>query len=399
MVLAAQRRLGYNSGVKCLRLLILCVLGGWLAAVPAGGHPSVRDSCHSADQALAQKRFEVAKGLFEACLKQGSPTFESLSNLGVTYAALGQFKEAIQAYQQALALNSTNPELYMNLGLALLKTGRFDEAARAFARVLILEPRDAKAEELLALCHYQLKHYELAAAELVPVHEANPGEASAAFLLGSSYLKLDAYPQAIPLLMMAAAKSNTPETHAVLGEALLGVKAYRMALAEFQKAAASKPDLPDLHADLGTAYAGMGDTATALKEYQKELERDPNDFNANYFMGRLKRISGDSQGAQTYLARAARIRPGDASVAYEYAILAFQAKDYAKAETLLNQVLATLPTYTDAHVLLSQVYFKTHRLDEGNREKAIIAELRQREQAEEDARAKMFGAEPKASPR
>jgi len=44
-----------------------------------------------------------------------------------------------------------------------------------------------------------------------------------------------------------------------------------------------------------------------------------------------------------------------------------QAKDYARAESLLRQATDKYPNFTDAHVLLSEVYFKTRRREAGER--------------------------------
>ena len=76
-----------------------------------------------------------------------------------------------------------------------------------------------------------------------------------------------------------------------------------------------------------------------------------------------------------------RGRPGDPSVAYEYASFAMQDKNYARAEELLRGVLDKVPTYTDAHVLLAEAYYKLRRPDDARREKAIAEALGQAEQA------------------
>ncbi len=352
-----------------------------IAALPASAVEESTQACKVADRALAQGQLEDALSRYQACLKQSAPRFETLSNLGIVYARLGQFNEAIKIYQQALALNPENPQVNMNLGLAFLKSERYEEAGRAFARALLAQPDNTQVEQLLAFCNFQLGQYELAAVEAERVLKAKPEDPSAAFLLGSAYLKLQFYDKAIPLIDLALRKTNSAKTHAILGEAFLGVRAYRKALEEFSIAFKLDPNIPGLHSDMGRAYAGVGTTDQAIKEFRKELEKNANDFEANYNLARLRRLSNDNEAARNYLAKAEQLRPDDPSVTFENAVFAVQAKDYSKAEALLQRVLEKHPNSTEAHVLLSEIYFKTSRRDEAEREKAIVQRLEKEEQA------------------
>jgi tetratricopeptide (TPR) repeat protein len=306
----------------------------------------------------------------------------------MAYAGLNQFDQAIRYYGQALALDSGNPPVRLNLGLAYLKTNRTEQAAKEFARSLMGDPSNLRTLELLAVCHFQLKEFELAAFEAEQVLKSDPNEDSATFLLGSALLHLGMYDRAIPLIYSSIQKSNSPNAHMVLGQAFLGVKAYTQALKEFQQAASIAPDLEGIHSELGTAYAGLGQTDKAIAEYQKEVEKDPNNFDANLSLGRLNRLSDNMEVALKYFAKADSLRPGDPSIVYEYAVLAMQAKDYAKAESLLNKILAEVPEYLDAHVLLAEVYFHTHRPEDGMREKSLVDAMRAAEQARLDAEEK-----------
>ena len=373
-----------------------------LVSLGLGAAQKTEDVCPAANRALALGRLEEARGRYEDCLKQGPIRFDTLSNLGTVYAQLSKYDLAIQAYQQALALDPENAPVRMNLGLAYLKAGHPADAAKEFERSLLDGAENPKTEELLALCHYQTKEYSLAALEASRAHDALPEESSAAFLLGSSYLKMGLYKQAIPHLYFAAQKTDTAETHMFLGEAFLGVKAYKEALREFLRSSALAPQTPGLHSDLGTAYAGLSRVKDALAEYQKELARDPSDFEATYYLGRLKRLSGEVEDSKRLLAKAEQMRPGDPAVEYEYAVFAMNDKDYPKAEQLLTGILEKLPDYADAHVLLAEVYFKMRRREDGNRQKAIVEALKQADQerttAEGKAREKQAGGGSRSAP-
>ena len=344
--------------------------------------------CVIGDQALAQGQPQLAIEQYQKCLPEAPPTFKTLSNMGMAYAGLNQFDQAIRFYGQALALDAGNPQVRLNLGLAYLKTNQPDKAAKEFARSLMGDAGNLQTLELLAVCHFQLKEFELAAYEAGQVLKAKPQEDSAAFLLGSSLLRLGLYREAIPLIYSSIQSHNSPDAHLVLGQALVGVKAYGPALKEFQRAQSLAPDLDEIHSELGTAYAGLGETDKAIAEYEKELEKHPDNFDANYSLGRLNRLSNNMDAARKYLAKAEALHPGNASVAYEYAVLAMQANDYTKAESLLLSIVQRLPDYVDAHVLLAEVYFHMHRTGDGRREKGLVEAIKSAEQARLDAEGK-----------
>jgi tetratricopeptide (TPR) repeat protein len=345
-------------------------------------------ACVVGDQAMAQGQPQLAVEQYLKCLPLGQPSFKTLSNLGMAYAGLNQFDQAIRFYGQALALDLGNPQVRFNLGLAYFKTKRPAEAAKEFGRSLMSDPNNMRALELMAMCHFQLKEFELAAYEAELVLKTEPQENSASFLLGSSLLHLGAYHEAIRLIYSSIEKSDSPDAHVMLGQALLGVKAFAQALKEFQQAESMAADLEGIHSLLGTALAGVGNPSLAIAEFEKALEKNPDDFEANYYLGRLKLLSNEPDKAKVYLAKADSLRPGDPSVDYEYAVLAMQARDYPKAESLLTRIVQKVPDYLDAHVLLAEVYFHLHRTDEGKREKALVDAMKIAEQNRLDAEGK-----------
>ena len=365
-----------------MKVLCLVLASAILASIPSAAQKN-GDPCKVADHALSLGQLQEALNNYQICRQQSAPRSETLSNLGMLYARLGQFGEAIKTYQEALGLDPRNQQLNMNLGLAFLKSDRYEDAVRAFSRALLDEPGNAHAQELVAFCHFQLGQYELAAVEAERAHKLAPQENSTTFLLGFSYLKLRDYDKAIALIDQALRKADSAQTRVILGEAYLGVRAYRKALEEFSGALRLNPNVPGLHSKIGAAYFGLGNSDQAMTEFKSELAKNPNDFDANYKLARLERLSGDTESARKYLAKADQLRPGEASVQCDYAVFALQAREYAKAESLLRQVLEKYPSFTDAHVLLAEVYFKTRRREDGEREKAIVEGLRKAEQLQQ----------------
>jgi tetratricopeptide (TPR) repeat protein len=381
-------RLRYNSNMRKIGWVLIWLPMAGVGVPTAAQEAKTPPTCVIADQALAQGQPELALTQYQKCLSQAPPSFEIISNAGMACARMNRFDEAIKYYTQALSLDPGNPPIRFNLGLAYLKKNQPESAAKEFARSLMGDPSNMRALELMAVCHFQMKEFELAAFETEQVLKSEPNEGSALFVLGSSLLRLGIYKEAIQLIYSSIQSNNTAEAHVVLGQAFLGVNTYAQALKEFQEAEKLQPDLEGIHSQLGTAYAGLGSTDKAIVEFQKELQKHPDNFDANYSLGRLKRLSNNMDEALQYLSKAQKLRPDSPAVGYEYAVLAMQDKDYAKAESILTGILQKLPDYLDAHVLLAQVYFHLHQTEEGNREKALVDAIKNAQQARTDAEGK-----------
>jgi tetratricopeptide (TPR) repeat protein len=352
----------------------------------AAGTPSQESrACALGDQALAQKEPYFAVIEYNKCLSKNPPTFMMLSNLGIAYAQQKRFPEAIQAYGQALALDPDNATVRINLGLAYMKTDRPKEASAEFARSLMANPHDAKALELLAYAHFALGEFALAGYEAGVVYQASPGDPSAAYILGASYLRLGMNVQAIPLIESSLAQVKSAEAYMVLGEALLAVKNGPAALEAFRKAEKMNPSLPGLYADLGAGLGAMAELDEAKAAFLKELARDPDDFKANFLLGQWERHRGDNAEALKYLEKASKLQPDNPNPAYELSVLASESQDYQKAEEILESILKRLPSFTDGHVLLAQVYSRLHKTQESARERAIAAALQEADHARLEA--------------
>ncbi|MBC8234838.1 tetratricopeptide repeat protein, partial [bacterium] len=75
---------------------------------------------------------------------------ESFNNLGATYAILGRFDQAVEAYKKALLLNPQLATAYYNLGVAYSKIDKFKESVEAYKASIRLNPNLAIAYNNLA---------------------------------------------------------------------------------------------------------------------------------------------------------------------------------------------------------------------------------------------------------
>ena len=87
-----------------------------------------------------------ARGLFESLLAStDNPAWTLCYNLGNVLSALGEHKEAISRYEQALRLERHEPMIWKNLGSAYHLVGDHESEMKCFDRVLELDPMKPEA--------------------------------------------------------------------------------------------------------------------------------------------------------------------------------------------------------------------------------------------------------------
>ncbi len=90
----------------------------------------------------------VEKAILEytqAAESEGLPQHEkalAYSRLGRSYTGQGKYEPAIFSYNQAISYDNRNPELYSNKGMLLRKMGNYKAAMEQFDQALKLKPRD-----------------------------------------------------------------------------------------------------------------------------------------------------------------------------------------------------------------------------------------------------------------
>lgn len=177
------------------------------------------------------------------------PAFHN--NLGNALQRLGEFKDAVDAYETALRLEPGRCETLYNLASALLAMGRLEDAAAAYGKALALKPDYVEAHYQLAIVRQRQGRLEEAVASYREAlrHRASYGPAQ--YGLGTAL-------QAQNKLDEAA-------------------EAYRAALALM-------PDCAEACSNLGSIFAAQGEPDAALAHFDRALAINP-----DYAVARLAR--------------------------------------------------------------------------------------------------------------
>jgi tetratricopeptide (TPR) repeat protein len=351
---------------------------------------------HAAIEAETMKAFQAAVAAQQAgdlataraqylvFLKAQPRNLEALVNLGVVYATLGQFDDAIASYKQALEISYLSAPVRLNLALAYYKAGRCAEAIPEFASVLESNPGTSNALVLKADCHLQLGEFQKSIALLEPIAEEHKDDAAFNYVMGMALLQDKQTEKGSVYLDRILKQGDSAEAHVLMGVAKRAAGDFAEAREEFSKAVAQDASLPVAHSLLGQAYLSTGDREAARTAFQQELAINPNDFESNLYLGLILKEDREFAAARTHIDRAMLLRPGDPGARYQLATILLasnEPRETVEAARLLETLVNESPAFVEAHVSLATAYYRLKRKEEGDRQRAIVAKLNAEAQA------------------
>ena len=302
------------------------------------------------------------------------------SNLGAAYVRLGKYDEAIEQYKAALGADGTNPAFRFNLGLAYYKAARLPEAIEAFRAVISANPDNNAAVLLLGDALLQNGRFQEVIDLLTPREAQFTKDLAFGYVLGTALLRTGQRDRAQVYLDRIFSAGQSAEGHLLMATALMETRDYPGAVVELQKAIRINPDLPTVRTVYARALLGSGDHEGAVRELRRALLAAPNDFDANLTLGALLRRDGHHEESARYLRRAHELRPQEVTARLGLAGALLSQGNLDESRSLLEGLIAEVPDYSEAHVLLATCYYRLKRTEDGDRHKAIAERLRQKEQ-------------------
>ena len=304
----------------------------------------------------------------------------------------GRYQEAIDQYRQALGLDATRTAIRLNLALALYKAWDIADAAQELERVVAAQPENKNARLLLADCYLRMGQFKKVVDALAILEATAADDHAVAYLMGMALI-LDEQPargqRFIDQILRAG---DSAQARLLMGVTRLMAMEPAAARDDFARAVQLDPRLPSAHASLGQALMQLGDTDDAAQEFQKELEGNPNDYDANLFLGVILRQRQQYPEAMSRFRRALSVRPASSTARYQVGSLHLVLGDIEEARKVLEMVVAEEPKFVEAHVSLATVYYRLKRKEDGDRERAIVKDLSREIQAEQP------GAKPGLGP-
>jgi predicted Zn-dependent protease len=258
------------------------------------------------------------------------------------YSKLREFREARQAYEEAIRLDPSNPETYLRIGLDLSASGRSSEAigwldqahAKATDRVDISY---ALAEELIHAGNYERARDLLSSAM---THE--PNEALLLEALGDLYARQHREQDA--------------------------VAAYRRTLR-------LEPPRVSARLSLAGVYLELRQTDDAKAELNEVLRAEPQNAEAKAQLGRIALEAGEQRAASELIEQALAADPDNRRANEELAQIRMREGKLSQAQAILEKLVNMDPKNPRFHYLLSRVLLKLERAQEAQSEFELSKQL------------------------
>ncbi len=324
-----------------------------------------------------------------------SNTKESLSEEGDALLKQGNFNGAIVHYKNALEKDANYLSARFNLALAYLETGKLEQAERELRKVQLQDPYDLRATLHLArianiqnkpdvaipLLESYLKAHPNDAAALeqlafsattkgdsMAAREyleqalvAEPGRVSSRLALAHNFMSQDERSRAREMLdgLLAEQPTNRAALHALARlefqerdpEGMLDV--YSRIASTYPADLFARYKEGSLRLDKGEMDRVKASAEAMIKEFPAKAE-------GHRLMGRLLFQEGKYKDAATFLQKSISIQP-DLETYYLLGQVFFSLGDLEMAVTQFQTILDYTPTFTQARIMLGEIFLRQGR--------------------------------------
>jgi superkiller protein 3 len=179
--------------------------------------------------------------------------------LGRAYQRCGEYRDALDAYGNAVRLDTDDPYLYRHMGDAALALDDRQAAIEAYRVAIERTPRDLVAAQRLIECLFVGRQYE----------------------------------EAIQVCRHAlSVDSRCYSAYAWMGRIFRQLQSYTAAREAFEKAIILRPNQGYLYRQLGSLHEQLKEGFEAIEAYEAALRIDAEDGEAQRGLTRAKRMAG-----------------------------------------------------------------------------------------------------------
>lgn len=334
----------------------------------------------------AAQNFQQQRNLVQAAAEYRLLIGDSLAELALAEANLGQYAKAAPYFDSAMALEPNSSEIRLAYARAAMEAGDLDHAETLARQLLIEEVGNPKglaaAHEVLGGTLLKMNEDPQARRELETAVGLDPSFDND-YNLAVACLDMDDEKCADKLFTgIEATYGDTPALHLQFGLAWGQSDFGPRAEEEFKKVITEDPKFPEAHYCLAATYRDEHETDNAPlveKELKEDLAITPGDFLAWAALGKLAASQQNYAAAAKYLGQAIRLNPRNPDAWLYQGQMDYGLKQWASAEKSLRQAiqLTTDPSRNryqirDAHYLLGRILTREGKVQDAAAEMSMV---------------------------
>jgi tetratricopeptide (TPR) repeat protein len=337
---------------------------------------------------IGEGRFRDAIGPLERLSRVQPQDIGVIEALLECYAKAGMSDAVARETQAIVALPALSAADGLRISKMLAQSGQVESAKAVLARLSTMTPESTEAHYDLGLLLLNGNRYEDAVREFGRAVQLDPANAQYSLRLAETLILWKRYGTALEFLNAVKDRFGTlPDFRYKLGLTYYSLHQFQPAIALFEQLAKEQPDSDANHFFLGNCYGALGKLEKAEPEYRTAIRLQPKNASYHVALAQVLRNIGDEHvdEAIEHLQNAVSVDPADIQAKHELALCYITKGELKKAASLLEEVVAKQPDLIAAHVALARVYFRLHRNEDGDRERALVKRLQDAEQAKQNA--------------
>ncbi|MFB8788484.1 MAG: tetratricopeptide repeat protein [Potamolinea sp.] len=254
------------------------------------------------------------------------------SKRGETLLELKRYKEALDAYNQAVELKPEYAEAFLGQGNSLLELKRYEESIEAYDKAIQIQPNYVDAWNGRGKALDFLQRHEAAINAFDGAIKIQPNNLESWHNKGNLQIKLQQYSEAIASFDKAVKiqPNYSPAWHR-RGWALHNLRRYQEAVESYDKAVEFKPDSSDSWYQRGNALINLQKYKEAVESYDKAVQFQPNLYTAWYSKGSALSNLRQYKEAVVSFDQAVKFNPNDYETWYSRGWALHQLQRYEEA--------------------------------------------------------------------
>ncbi len=298
----------------------------------------------------------------EKALGQQPDSIESLNFLRKLYLDLSRIRDAIPIYERLIRVTDNNPKLKQDLASLLYEVWEYDEAALLLEDVLAIDPENERARMFLGRIQIDQNKYDAATETLESIDSDDPDlQTNVQFLKGLAYKNNSKFPEAIEIFrnLLDSIPDRGEESrgnrllfqyHLVSMYLKQGNKEEAVSVAK--QGHENDPENLRMAIFYAQTLADAGEIDRSLEILNELLTANPSEIDLYVHKSQILLQEKRFAEAEGILTQAEKVQSDDETTGERLKIQRVsvyeQQKDYARAESLLNEVLKENPDHAGA---------------------------------------------------